>query len=77
MRSEPEFPMYGIYPSDEVNREMPLYPAMEIRSFVTCVKDIEPGTSVSYGGTFTAKRRMRIATISAGYGDGYPREPFR
>ena len=65
--------MYGIYPSDEVNREMPLYPAMEIRSFVTCVKDIEPGTSVSYGGTFTAKRRMRIATISAGYGDGYPR----
>ena len=35
--------VYGIYPSDEVNREMPLYPAMEIRSFVTCVKDIEPG----------------------------------
>lgn len=65
--------MYGIYPSDEVNQEMKLYPAMEIRSFVTCVKEIEAGTSVSYGGTFTADKKMRIATVGAGYGDGYPR----
>lgn len=65
--------MYGIYPSDEVNQKMELRPAMEIRSFITYVKDIEPGTPVSYGGTFTADRKMRIATVGAGYGDGYPR----
>ena len=31
------------------------------------------GTPVSYGGTWTADRPSRIATIPAGYGDGYPR----
>lgn len=65
--------MYGIYPSDEVSREMVLEPAMEVKSLVTYVKEVEPGTAISYGGTFVAKRRMCIATIGAGYGDGYPR----
>lgn len=66
--------MYGLYPSDEVGKQTTiLKPAMELFSFITYVKDIEPGTPVSYGGTFVAERRMRIATVSAGYGDGYPR----
>ena len=37
------------------------------------VKEIEPGTAVSYGGTFVAEKKMRVATIPVGYGDGYPR----
>lgn len=65
--------MYGIYPSGEVTRKLKLWPAMEIRSFVTYVKEIGPGTCVSYGGTFKAQRNMRVATIGTGYGDGYPR----
>jgi len=40
---------------------------------VVFVKDIHKGQSVGYGGTFTAKEEMRIATIPVGYGDGYPR----
>jgi len=65
--------MYGIYPSDEVDWKETLYPAMEIRSFITYIKEIKAETPVSYGGAFVAERPMRIATISAGYGDGYPR----
>lgn len=65
--------MYGIYPSDEVDHTMKLSPAMEIRSYITYVKEIPAGTSVSYGGTFVSEKPMRIATIAAGYGDGYPR----
>ncbi len=65
--------MYGIHPSDEVNPGMRLLPAMAIRGSVTCLKEIEAGTPVSYGGTFVADRRMRIATVGVGYGDGYPR----
>lgn len=65
--------MYGIYPSDEVKRELPLRPVMELKSHVIFVKDIAPGTAVSYGGTFIADRPMRIATIPVGYADGYPR----
>ncbi len=65
--------MYGIYPSDEVDHTMKLSPVMEIRSYITYVKEIPAGTPVSYGGTFVSEKPMRIATIAAGYGDGYPR----
>lgn len=65
--------MYGLYPSEEVSRDMKLCPAMTVRSFITFIKEIGAGTPVSYGGTFVAERPMRIATVSAGYGDGYPR----
>ncbi len=66
--------IYGIYPSDEVRRDVvDLHPVMGLHSYVTYVKDVMPGQSISYGGTFTASRPMRVATIPVGYGDGYPR----
>ena len=66
--------LYGLRPSDEVSREIiSLRPALSLHSHVVYVKDIFPGQSVSYGGTFTALHKMRIATIPVGYGDGYPR----
>lgn len=66
--------IYGLYPSEEVNKEaVPLEPVMEWKSFITYIKTIQPGTEVSYGGTFVADKEMTIATIPVGYGDGYPR----
>lgn len=66
--------MYGIYPSEEVKREsVALRPALALSSHIIYVKDVAPGTSISYGGTFTAEKPMRVATIPVGYGDGYPR----
>lgn len=65
---------YGLYPSGEVKKERVLLkPAMELISHVTHVKWVEPGTPVSYGGTFITDRETKIATIPVGYGDGYPR----
>ena len=66
--------MYGIYPSDEVDRtKLALKPLMSLKSHVTFVKTINAGDEVSYGGTFRAERETRVATVPAGYGDGYPR----
>lgn len=65
--------IYGIYPSDEVVRDIELHPAMELKSHVVYIKQIAKGTAISYGGTFVADHDMRIATIPVGYGDGYPR----
>ncbi|WP_097005882.1 alanine racemase [Lacrimispora amygdalina] len=66
--------IYGLYPSMEVSTEpVRLKPAMELKSTISYIKKIEPGTSISYGGTFTAEQEMTIATIPVGYGDGYPR----
>lgn len=65
---------YGMYPSDEVHKEaVSLRPALELISHVTFVKEVEAGESISYGGTFTAKERMKVATVPVGYGDGYSR----
>ena len=66
--------LYGLYPSDEVSKEVvPLKPVLSLHSHVVYVKTVMPGQSISYGGTFTADRPMRVATIPVGYGDGYPR----
>lgn len=66
--------LYGMYPSDEVDKSAVLLrPALELISHVSYVKEVEEGTPVSYGGTFTAPKRMKVATIPVGYGDGYPR----
>lgn len=65
---------YGLYPSEEVNQNaVHLKPALALKSHVAFVKEIEEGTPVSYGGTFVAEKKMKIATIPVGYGDGYPR----
>ena len=66
--------IYGMYPSDEVDHNsVKLTPALEIKSCITYIKEIEAGTAVSYGGTFVADHTMKVATIPVGYGDGYVR----
>ena len=68
--------MYGIAPSSDVDlKDFDYRPALSIYSTITYIKRICAGESVSYGATFTAKKDMKVATISFGYADGYPR-PF-
>ncbi|MDE6404135.1 MAG: alanine racemase [Lachnospiraceae bacterium] len=66
--------LYGLSPSPEVTRDiLSLRPVLSLKSHLVYVKEIGAGTPVSYGGTFVAAERMRIATVPVGYGDGYPR----
>lgn len=66
--------IYGLYPSDEVKQDLvPLRPALEIKSHIVHVKEIAPGTEISYGGIYTAESTRKIATVPVGYADGYPR----
>jgi len=66
---------YGLYPSEEVKKDvLALKPAMEIKSHVSYVKEVESGVGVSYGSTYVTKGKTKIATIPVGYGDGYPRQ---
>lgn len=66
---------YGIYPSEEVKKErLDLIPVLSWKSHVIHVKEVGPGIGVSYGATYVTEKPMtRIATVSAGYADGYPR----
>ena len=67
--------IYGIYPSSEVERDIvKLAPVMELKSHITYVKDVPAGAAISYGGTYVADKKRRVATIPVGYADGYPRQ---
>jgi alanine racemase len=65
---------YGLYPSEDVNhQDIKLIPAMELKTHVVYVKEIDAGVGVSYGSTYVSSCRTRIATIPVGYADGYSR----
>ncbi len=65
--------LYGLTPADDLKLKEDFIPVMTVKSVVSMVKDIAPGTTVNYGRTFKAEKKMRIATVAAGYADGYPR----
>lgn len=67
--------LYGLWPSDEVREhgKIALKPSLRLKSRVVFIKTVPAGREISYGGTFTTKRKTRVATICIGYGDGYPR----
>ena len=65
--------LYGLKPSGKVRGRMDLVPAMSLKSVVSLVKAVEPGTGVSYGRTFVTSGRTVLATVPVGYADGYPR----
>ena len=62
--------LYGISPISEFQKL--LKPVMTLKTRISLIRDIPKGRSISYGRTFTTSRKMRIATLSAGYADGYP-----
>ena len=67
--------LYGYMPSDTMlNYNVDLRPVMSLKSYVSFVKTIHKGDSVSYGRTYIAGGDRRIATIPIGYADGYRRE---
>jgi len=65
--------LYGLYPSPEMNRTIPLKPAMSFKTKITYLKRVPAGYSLSYDRTFTTKRKSLIAILPVGYADGYPR----
>lgn len=64
---------YGYPASQDFESPIALSPAMHFYAAVTRVTDVPAGTTVSYGATWTASRPSRIATLAAGYADGYHR----
>jgi alanine racemase len=63
--------LYGLADRADFVEGADLRPVMQLTAQVTQVKTVPPGTSISYGRQWHADRETRIATIGAGYGDGY------
>ncbi|MGM9631992.1 MAG: alanine racemase [Eubacteriales bacterium] len=63
--------LYGIAPSAKVGGCGELSPVMSLKSVISMIKEIEAGDTVSYGCTYTAQKRTKIATVPVGYADGF------
>jgi alanine racemase len=70
----PGFMLYGdspLPPSHPAGQA--LKPVMHFEAAVLAVRDVPIGDGVGYGAGWRAQRPSRIATVTAGYADGYPR----
>ena len=65
--------MYGLKPSDDINPNIKLKPILSIKTTVAMVKEIDENSEICYGRTFKANEKMKVATLTIGYADGYCR----
>ncbi len=69
--ARPGCALYGINPTP--GRPNPMRQTVRLDAPVLQVREIAPGDTVGYGATWTAARPSRVATVAAGYADGYLR----
>ena len=65
--------LYGLYPSADVTKRVPLSPLMEVKTVISMIKTVPAGTPFSYGRSAVCERETAVATVPIGYADGYPR----
>ncbi len=69
--ARPGAALYGLNPTPGLPN--PMLPVVRLEAPVLQLREIPPGTPVGYGATWVAERPTRVATVAAGYADGYPR----
>ncbi len=65
--------LYGLCPNAALPMPLSLQPVLSLRSRISHIKTVAPGTCISYGRTYRAQREQKIATVTIGYADGYSR----
>jgi alanine racemase len=64
---------YGLWPGSALRGVADLRPVLALRSRVNMVKEVPAGDRLSYGLRYELKESSRVATVPAGYADGYDR----
>lgn len=70
----PGIALYGLAPAPGIDIDG-LEPALTWKSQIAQIHRLAPGDAVGYGHTWVATRPSLVATIPAGYGDGFRRAP--
>jgi alanine racemase len=65
--------LYGYQSSSSTLEKIDLKPIAKLKSKISFIKEVEKDTSISYGRTFIADKKMKVATIAIGYADGIRR----
>jgi len=71
----PGIAIYGLAPSSQIPCPAGFEPALSFKTQVAQVKELPPGSYVSYGCAYRTKGPTRIAVIPVGYADGFRRGP--
>lgn len=69
--TRPGYALYGGNPTPD--RANPMREVVRLESPIIQIRHVPKGEAVGYNGNWVAARESRIATISCGYADGYPR----
>ncbi len=69
----PGIVLYGGLPAPCFADRLDLQPVMSFRTTVAQIKEVPPGTGISYGHWFVTNRSTVLAAIPVGYADGYSR----
>jgi alanine racemase len=69
--ARPGYALYGGNPTPD--RDNPMKPVVGLEARIVQLRWVEADHSVGYNGRWLALEKRRIATLSVGYADGYPR----
>lgn len=69
--ARPGYALYGGNPTPD--RDNPMKPVVGLKARIVQLRWVEADHTVGYNGRWLALEKRRIATLSIGYADGYPR----
>ena len=65
--------LYGFYPDGIPRADGLLRPVLTLKTRVAQIKELPAGAAISYGCTYHTESPAKIAVVTAGYADSYPR----
>ena len=65
--------LHGYYPEKKLEKKLKLDQAIKLKSKISFIKEVEAGTSISYGRSYITKNKTKVATVPLGYADGIRR----
>lgn len=70
----PGIMLYGYLPNEELKKVVKLKPCCKLKSSISFIKEVDKGTSISYGRTYITNKKTTIANVPIGYADGIRRK---
>jgi alanine racemase len=63
----------GLIPSKECRSGVEIRPCFEVKTAIGVIRELPPGTGISYGHSYRTTETERVAVLSIGYADGFDR----
>ena len=65
--------LHGLYPTEALKNKIKLEPTTKLKTKISFIKEVDAGTSISYGRSYITTTKTKVATVPLGYADGLRR----